>query len=225
MAERGTASEPMRSAALAGVTADGMSAREWRAASAGSPLSLAEQADDVLISLFQSGEERAFRVLVERYQERVRNLLFAMFREREVAEDIAQEVFIRVYESLPQFRFESSFFTWLYRVTVNKGRDELRRRKVRRWLSFHSLSDQPEGVIERAAPVHPVDTETQDLVARALAQIPAHFRVAVILKDMEGMSYEEIAGVLQCRVGTVKSRLARGRSLLRSVLKPLLEEA
>jgi RNA polymerase sigma-70 factor (ECF subfamily) len=224
MDERGKSPELVRNAAGPELSAARRVPPEPTVVSAAASVPLTSQSDEDLISLFQTGEEAAFRVLVERYQERVRNLLFTLFREREIVDDLAQDVFLRVYEALPRFRFESSFYTWLYRITVNRGRDELRRRKVRRWLTLHPLSDQHDDVLEKVAAVPPVDGETADLVHRALDSLPEHFRVPVVLKDIEGLSYEEIAAVLQCRIGTVKSRLARGRSMLRTVLKPLLEE-
>lgn len=182
------------------------------------------KSDEILVSLFQAGDQQVFRVLVERYQERVRNLLYAIFHERETADDLAQEVFIKAFEALGRFRFESSFYTWLYRIAVNRGRDELRKRKVRRFFSFQSL-DESESDVREKITVHPGDTEIQELVASGLKALPEKFRVPIILKDIDGLSYEEIAEVLQCEIGTVKSRLSRGRSMLRNILKPLLEEA
>lgn len=190
-----------------------------------STAALNDQSDDVLITLVQSGETAAFRVLVERHQERVRNLIFSMFHEKDIVDDLAQEVFLKVYEALPQFRFESSFFTWVYRITLNKSRDEMRRRKVRRVLSLQSAPEQTRAEIHRSVVALPRESDLQDIVARGLQSLPEKFRTVIVLKDMEGMSYEEIAGIARCKIGTVKSRLARGRAMLRTVLKPLLEEA
>ncbi|HWP82789.1 MAG TPA: sigma-70 family RNA polymerase sigma factor [Bacteroidota bacterium] len=180
--------------------------------------------DETLITLFQQGDTQAFRFLVERHRERVRNLIYSMFHEEGIVDDLTQEVFIKAYEALPDFRFESSFYTWLYRIAVNKGRDELRKRKIRRVLSLQSILDAPDGEAKNKMVTHQQETEVQELIAKGLQKLPEKFRLAVILKDMNGFSYEEMAEVMQCEIGTVKSRLSRGRSMLRSFLKPFLEE-
>lgn len=183
------------------------------------------RSDDVLISLFQSGDQGVFRILVERYQERVRNLLFSIFHETGTIDDLAQEVFIKAYEGLGRFRFESSFYTWLYRIAVNRARDELRKRKVRRFFSFHGLDDSTEKEVMERTTVEPVSTDEQELVAKGLEALPEKYRMPVILKDLDGLSYEEIADVLECEIGTVKSRLSRGRTMLRNILAPLLKDS
>jgi len=185
---------------------------------------LEKKRDDVLITLFQSGEEHVFRYLVERYMDRVRNIIYSILREQDAVDDLAQEVFIKVYEALPRFRFESSFYTWVYRITVNKTRDELRRRKVRRMFSMDAVLERPDRELSERLSTTQRSSEASEIVTRSLQLIPEKFRTPIVLKDLEGMSYEEIADVLQCRIGTVKSRLSRGRSMLRKVLKPLLEE-
>lgn len=184
----------------------------------------ARKSDEVLITLFQTGERDVFRLLVERYQERVRNIIYSIFHEQSLIDDLSQEVFLKAYEALPRFRFESSFYTWLYRITVNKSRDELRKRKVRRAFSFQSLDESPEREFPDSSAHDPNRGEAQEIVAKGLESLPEKFRIPIILKDIEGMSYEEIAEVMQCEIGTVKSRLSRGRSMLRRALKPLLEE-
>lgn len=185
---------------------------------------LNQKRDDVLITLFQAGEENAFRVLVERYQDRVRSLIYSVLREDDIIDDISQDVFIKVYQGLSHFRFESSFYTWLYRITINKTRDELRKRKVRRFFSLESSENKIAKEIAERFKVEPHDTEPAEMVAKGLQALPEKFRMPLVLKDIEGMSYEEIANVLDCRIGTVKSRLSRGRAMLRDILKPLLEE-
>lgn len=186
---------------------------------------LESKSDEVLVSLFQAGDDAVFRLLVERHQERIRNLLHSIFHEPEIIDDLAQEVFIKAYEGLGRFRFESSFYTWLYRIAVNRSRDELRKRKIRRFFSFQSLDDAEDREFRERIAVEPKSSETQELVEKGLKALPEKFRLPVILKDLDGLSYEEIAEVLQCEIGTVKSRLSRGRAMLRTILKPLLEEA
>ena len=187
-------------------------------------VSFAQASDDVLITLFQNGDQRAFRVLVERYQERIRNLLFSIFHEPDFVDDLSQEVFVKVYEALPGFRFESSLYTWLYRIAVNKSRDELRRRKLRRFFSFQSLDDGTLAELETRMAHPPKDHESADLVTYGLRALPDHQRIVVILKDIEGFSYEEIADILQIEVGTVKSRLSRARTTLKNILGPIIKE-
>jgi RNA polymerase sigma-70 factor (ECF subfamily) len=185
---------------------------------------LSASADEVLIAHVQGGDQRAFHYLVARHQERIRNLLFAMFHDQELVQDLAQEVFIKAYEAMPGFRFESSFYTWLYRIAVNKGRDELRRRKLRRFFSLQNLDDGALSELEARIAERPHDMEATDLVAIGLRTLPDHQREVVILKDLQGFSYDEIAEILDVEVGTVKSRLSRARTALRDVLGPLLRE-
>jgi RNA polymerase sigma-70 factor (ECF subfamily) len=180
--------------------------------------------DEALITAFQSGDLDVYRFLVERYQERIRNLLFSIFHDRDFIDDLAQEVFIKAYQALPHFRFEASFYTWLYRIAVNKSRDELRKKKARRFFSFQTLDDGIEKELNVRLSVSPENRDTQELVAMGLQTLPEKFRTAVVLKDIEGLSYEEIAKVMQCQLGTVKSRISRARAMLRKALKPLMEE-
>jgi RNA polymerase sigma-70 factor, ECF subfamily len=180
--------------------------------------------DEALITAFQSGNQDVYRILVERHQERIRNLLFSIFHDRDFIDDLAQEVFIKAYQALPRFRFEASFYTWLYRIAVNKSRDELRKKKLRRFFSFQTLDEGIEKEMHTRLSVPPEDRDTQELVALGLQTLPEKFRTAVVLKDIDGLSYEEIAEVMQCELGTVKSRISRARSMLRKALKPLLEE-
>ena len=185
---------------------------------------LRKMSDEELITTFQSGDHNVYRFLVERHQERIRNLLFSIFHDRDFIDDLAQEVFIKAYQALPRFRFEASFYTWLYRIAVNKSRDELRKKKLRRFFSFQTLDEGIEKEVNVRLSVAPEDRDTQELVALGLQSLPEKFRTAVVLKDIDGLSYEEIAEVMQCELGTVKSRISRARSMLRKALKPLLEE-
>lgn len=185
---------------------------------------LSAAADDVLVSLVQRGDQRAFRHLVQRHHERVRHLLFAIFRDEHLVEDLAQEVFIKAYEALPSFRFESSFYTWLYRIAINKGRDEMRRRKLRRFFSLQQLDDGARAELEARLAEKPADLDAPDLVALGLRTLPDHQREVVIMKDLQGFSYEEIAEILHIEVGTVKSRLSRARTALKQALGPMLDK-
>jgi RNA polymerase sigma-70 factor (ECF subfamily) len=188
-------------------------------------LPLQAKSDEVLITLVHQGEQGAYRVLVERYQERIRNLVYSIFHEPEIVDDLSQDVFIKAYEALAQFRFQSSFYTWLYRIAVNKCRDELRKRKVRRWFSLQSLMDSSDKELTSKLVVEPQDRELQELLAASLQTLPEKYRIALVLKDIDGMTYEEIAETMECEIGTVKSRLSRARAMMRKVLEPLLKEA
>jgi RNA polymerase sigma-70 factor, ECF subfamily len=182
------------------------------------------KSDEVLITLVHQGEQGAFRILVERYQERIRNLIYSIFHEQQVVDDLSQEVFIKAYEALSQFRFQSSFYTWLYRIAVNKSRDELRKRKVRRWFSLQTMLESGDKELGSKILVEQHDNELQELLAAGLKTLPEKYRIAIILKDVDGLSYEEISEVMECEIGTVKSRLSRARAMLRKVLEPLLKE-
>lgn len=182
-----------------------------------------QKSDDVLISLFQNGQKEVFRFLVERYQERMRNLIYSIFKENGIVDDLAQEVFIKVYEALPKFRFESSFYTWLYRIAVNKSRDELRKRKVKRFFSLQAMMETSDKVLEASASYNHYDFNVGEVIESGLQKLPEKFRIPVILKDVDGFSYEEMAEIMDCEIGTVKSRLSRGRAMLRIILQPLME--
>ena len=186
-------------------------------------LDMQERSDDVLITLFQGGEQKVFRTLVERYRERIRNLIHAVLNDAGAIDDLAQDVFLKAYEGLPGFRFESSFYTWLYRIAVNRCRDEIRRKRVRRWLSLQPLLDRQDRELTTKTSVHMEDTELRELIDRALARLPEKFRLPVVLKEVDGLSYNEIAEITQTEIGTVKSRLFRGRAMLRNWLQPLME--
>jgi RNA polymerase sigma-70 factor (ECF subfamily) len=183
---------------------------------------LESKTDEALIAMFQGGDRSTYRVLVDRHRERVRNVVFSIFRDTDIVDDMAQEVFIKAYEALPNFRFESSFYTWLYRITVNKARDEMRKRKVKRYFSLDLMTEQKEHHPALQTPA-PTEMGVADMVAQALDKLPEKFRLPVILKDIEGLSYEEIAVALECEVGTVKSRLSRARAMLRGILTPMME--
>jgi RNA polymerase sigma-70 factor (ECF subfamily) len=182
-----------------------------------------EIADDVLITRFQSGDVDAFRLLLERYTERIRNLVFSVLHDTDLIDDVTQEVFIKVFRALPGFRFDASFYTWLYRITINHCRDIMRKQKLRRSLSLNTLLEVRDRELTAKTSVQPVDTESSEWIHRGLQKLPEKYRTPVILKDMEGFSYEEMAEIMQCELGTVKSRLSRGRSMLRTWLRPILE--
>ena len=180
-----------------------------------------QKSDDSLIMLFQSGDKGVFRHLVSRYQEKVRNLIFSIFNESDIVDDLAQEEFIKAYEGLQNFRFQSSFYTWLYRIAVNRSRDEMRRRKVRRFFTFHNIESSSNLKVENLITTTFDDENIKETIEQSLNKLPDKYRMPIILKDIDGLSYDEIADVLECEVGTVKSRLSRGRAMLKEILRPM----
>jgi RNA polymerase sigma-70 factor (ECF subfamily) len=184
-----------------------------------------------LVTELQAGSEAAFDFLVTHYHAPVFNLILGMLGDPTDAADGAQEVFLKAFKGIRQFRQGSSLKTWLYRIAIREALNH------RRWFKRHlqkniSIDAEPE---EGQAPIEiedlhgtPFDQlasrEIQDVVQQALRQVPDVFRGAVILRDLEGLSYEEVAEVLECSVGTVKSRILRGRRALKELLDPLLGE-
>jgi RNA polymerase sigma-70 factor, ECF subfamily len=180
--------------------------------------------DEELVRQFQSGNKDAFRLIVERNQEKVRSIILYSLNRADLVDDIAQDVFIKAYVALDTFRLDSKFYTWLYRITVNKCRDELRKR---RWKRFISLNNDRSH--ESVMPPQQLISENHDdgfaeAVRLALEKVPLKHREIIILKDIEDHSYEEIAEILECEMGTVKSRLSRARAILRKQLEPYLNE-
>lgn len=177
--------------------------------------------DFSLIKRFIDGDESVFKLLVNRHKEKVRNLIFVTLNSPDMIDDISQEVFISVFKKLDRFRFESQFTTWLYRITINKCRDHLRKVKIRSILSPFSASE--EELSYSSSNLHD-DTEIQEIVRKAVAQLPIKLRAPLILKDFEGLSYQEIAESIGVEVGTIKSRIFRAREALKKYLEPMKEE-
>lgn len=175
--------------------------------------------DFSLIKRFIDGEEAVFSELVKRHKEKVRNIIYVTLSNSNQVDDIAQEVFITVYRHLKNFRFESQFTTWLYRITINKCKDELRKKNVRR--IFLSLKDEEEEPVFESINE---DTDIKHIVRNAISALPDKLRIPLVLKDLEGFSYQEIAETTNCEIGTVKSRIFRARESLKKILKPLEHE-
>lgn len=178
------------------------------------------EVDVDLVERHRCGDIRAFNEVYARFEEMVYNLAFRLSGNYEEAADLTQEVFLRVYRSLGSFGGRSSLKTWVFRIAVNHCRDRLSR-----WRPpTQPLDDRNEGEIPYADPSRgpeelAVAADEGRRVAAGLAKLPAAFREAVVLRDIEGLSYEEIADVLGVRIGTVRSRIARGRDQLRSLLE------
>ena len=175
--------------------------------------------DFSLIKRFIEGDETTFNILVQRHKEKVRNIIYLTLGNNDQVDDIAQEVFLTVYKNLNSFRFESQFTTWLYRITVNKCKDYLRKIKIR-----NIFTPIKESEIEVGYNPHSDDSDIKEIVHTAIAKLPDKLRIPLMLKDIEGLSYQEIAESIQCEIGTVKSRIFRVREGLRSLLKPYERE-
>lgn len=181
--------------------------------------------DETLVAQARRGDTAAFDDLVIRYQDRVFNMSLRMLGNREDALDVSQEVFITVFKNLERFQERSRFGTWLYRITVNKCRDELRRRgsvKHTRPASLDAGDSEPSA--GAAGPVAQASArELEALLEQAIAALPEGVREVMLLRDTQDLSYEEIAGIVDVPVGTVRSRLNRARALLKERLAPTLE--
>jgi RNA polymerase sigma-70 factor, ECF subfamily len=174
--------------------------------------------DFSLIKRFVEGDESTFKTLVYRHKEKVRNIIYITVNRTEFVDDIAQEVFITVYKNLRHFRFESQFTTWLYRITVNKCKDHLRKMKIRSmFVPVKETEDHGYNHLND-------NIDIPEIVRKSIYKLPEKLRTPLLLKDIEGFSYQEIAEAVQCEVGTVKSRIFRAREGLRNLLKPYEEE-
>lgn len=187
-----------------------------------------DQDDLALIKRCQAGEKAAFEPLVEKYRNRVWRVAYQVVRDREEAWDVAQEAFIRAFQSLGSFRGQSAFYTWLFRIVVNLATDRVRQR-VARGRAFGS-EQVPDNEVAASVPDDPArrpDDEAarrqlHDRIAAGLDALPPNFRTIIMLSDVEGLSYREIAEVLDVPMGTVMSRLHNARKRLQKLLKPLL---
>ena len=174
----------------------------------------------------RAGDGGAFEALVLRYQARIVNYAAAMVHDAGAAEDVAQETFVRAWRGLGRFRGESAFKTWLYRIATNVARTHLDRRGRQARIADRSLDDEAEPLQAGDVPSPAPDAETslvrREEIDRALAELPDELRVALILRDVEGLDYKEIAGVTGAPIGTVESRIFRARRRLRTLLRPLV---
>ena len=185
-------------------------------------------ADLALIKRVQQGDRSAFDVLVIKYQARILKLIMRYVRDPADAMDVAQEAFIKAYRAAPNFRGDSAFYTWLYRITINTAKNHLVA-AGRRPLSYDLNAENAEQ-FENFAKLRDLDTpegltlseEIRQTVNRAIAELPEDLRTAIILREIEGMTYEEIAQTMECPVGTVRSRIFRARESIDKRVGPLL---
>jgi RNA polymerase sigma-70 factor (ECF subfamily) len=187
--------------------------------------------DAGVVTAFLGGEERAFEELVDRYQARLLNFVYRTVGDRERAEDLVQEVFIRVYRHLHRFDRSKKFSTWVYTIASNLAKNELRNRSrnplvlfqtvKKNWddedrpLQFEDTTSRPDDMYRKR--------RLRELVEQSVAQLPEHHRSVFVLRELEGKSYEEIAEITGCNLGTVKSRLNRARTSFAEIVEPWLE--
>lgn len=183
--------------------------------------------DHALIEATREGDEAAFAEIVGRYRNPITNYLYRFLNDYDEAVDLAQETFVRVYFAIERYHTDYAFSTYIYRIATNLAISEIRRRKRRSILSLTGLF-QSEG--DETSEFQPPDTrslpdeniiddERSAVIARAIATLPPKYRVPIVLRDIEGKSYEEIAGILELGLGTTKSRISRARALLKEKLK------
>lgn len=174
----------------------------------------------------RAGDTGAFETLVLRYQTRIVNYASALIHDAGAAEDVAQETFVRAWRGLGRFRGESSFKTWLYRIATNVARTQLDRRGRQVRIADRSLDDEAQPLQAGDVPSPAPDAETtllaREEIDRALAELPDELRLALILRDVEGLDYKEIAGATGAPIGTVESRIFRARRRMRTLLRPLV---
>jgi RNA polymerase sigma-70 factor (ECF subfamily) len=186
--------------------------------------------DHALIEATRNGDEAAFGEIMARYRGSITNYLFRFLNDYEEAVDLAQETFVRVYFALDRYHTNFAFSTYIYRIATNLGISEIRRRKRRRLLSLTGLFQGEDGSeVEFQPPdkrmlqdVELVEDERSRVIGRAIAALPEKYRVPVILRDIEEKTYEEVAEIMELGLGTTKSRISRGRGLLKVKLQDYL---
>lgn len=189
-----------------------------------------DDSDLSLVQLAQRGDSTAFDALVLRYQHKVVKLIMRYVRDAAEAEDIAQEAFIKAYRALPRFRGDSAFYTWLYRIAINTAKNALAARgrspieyDLDAEESEHS-ADLRQNMRDMATPeAMALTEEIRATVNSAIDQLPEDLRTAIVLRELEGLSYEEIAAAMECPVGTVRSRIFRAREAIDVRLREVLE--
>jgi RNA polymerase sigma-70 factor (ECF subfamily) len=185
--------------------------------------------DRELVARAQRGDKRAFELLVEKYQRKLGRLLSRFIRDPSEVEDVTQEAFIKAYRALPAFRGDSAFYTWLYRIGINTAKNYLMAMGRRAPTSTEVEAEEAEG-FEEGEQLRDINTPESVLLSNEIAQtvnstieqLPEELRTAIQLREIEGMSYEDIAKAMDCPIGTVRSRIFRAREAIAEQLRPLL---
>ncbi len=188
--------------------------------------------DAMLVERTVAGDQRAFELLVIKYERRIQRLIGRMVRDVDLVEDIAQETFIRAYRALGQFRGDAQFYTWLYRIAVNTAKKflmDLKRNPTVSENFFKSADDDETSSVENelTSPETPeavlASKEIAQMVNSAMDALPEELRQAITLREIEGLTYEEIADAMSCPIGTVRSRIFRARDAISQKIRPMLE--
>ena len=195
----------------------------------GIPGMIERSIDQDLVARVQAGEKAAFDLLVRKYQHKIAKLISRYIYDHAEVEDVTQETFVKAYRAIAGFRGESAFYTWLYRIAINTAKNYLvsqgRRLPNSDINSYEAEANEESGNLrEIATPEHSALTnEIAETVMLALRALPEDLRTAITLREIEGLSYDEIAAVMDCPIGTVRSRIFRAREAIDKELKPLLE--
>lgn len=188
------------------------------------------EVDQELVERAQRGDKHAFGLLVEKYQRKLGRLLSRMVRDSSEVEDVVQEAFIKAYRALPNFRGESAFYTWLYRIGINTAKNYLVA-MGRRPQTSNEIDVEDAENFEDGGELRTMDTPESELMTKEIANtvnetvasLPEELRAAITLREIEGLSYEEIAVLMNCPIGTVRSRIFRARETIAQKLRPLLD--
>ncbi|MBE2260530.1 MAG: RNA polymerase sigma factor RpoE [Candidatus Accumulibacter sp.] len=188
------------------------------------------EVDQLLVERAQAGDKHAFELLVEKYQRKLARLLSRFVRDQAEVEDVAQEAFIKAYRALPSFRGDSAFYTWLYRIGINTAKNYLVAQGRRAPTSTEFDATDAES-FEDAGQLRDINTpesllqskEVGETIDAAMAALPDELRSAIVLREIDGLSYEEIAEAMSCPIGTVRSRIFRAREAVADKLRPLLD--
>ena len=189
-----------------------------------------KQVDKALVERVQRGEKKAFDLLVKKYQHKIVNLISRYISDQTEQLDVAQEAFIKAYRAIGNFRGDSAFYTWMYRIAINTAKNHLVAQGRRPPLSDVEAADAEQYDVDsrlkdRDTPENELlKDEIEATVMSAIAELPDDLKTAITLREMEGMSYEEIAQAMDCPIGTVRSRIFRAREAIDSRLRPLLDE-
>lgn len=196
----------------------------------GTPAAGNRELDQILVERAQQGDKRAFGMLVEKYNRKLGRLLARMIRDQAEVEDVVQETFIKAYRALHNFRGDSAFYTWLYRIGINTAKNYLvsmgRKPKIIAEIEIEDVENFDGGDEMRTMETPETELMTKQIaqtVNDTVAALPEELRTAITLRELEGLSYEEIATVMQCPIGTVRSRIFRARETIAVKLRPLLD--
>lgn len=186
--------------------------------------------DRILVERAQKGEQKAFELLISKYQRRLTRLLSRFIKDEHTVNDVAQEALIKAYCALPNFRGESAFYTWLYRIGINTAKNYLATNGKLAMISADVANEEGDvlDLVEQIADEHTPEAELMNreilqTVETAVSRLPDDLRRAITLREMEGLSYEEIAQIMECPIGTVRSRIFRAREVIAGDLRPLLD--